>query len=588
MPNRFRLLGETEIYLRNAWLRLSGPAAFDTYVISLFAAASIWVTLVVDLGRSNGPATAWLIAGGASMFIGVCWLFVARYLFDKLQTKRGSAFFVVVFYGIAGLIRILTLDFACQLMGLTPPSDRLVVSVFSTILLLVFANTTANRRQDAQNLHASLLVERQKLIWLGASYDEKVLQAQRDLIRQLETELYPAIRNVLEKLKPANDSRFREISNDLVNTVSSVVRPICDRLSESTDTISEQLDEIAGKPIDVIKSSSKFSIRRAIRPTTTMALVLFIAASVSPALGKDSNYANFALMSAIAWLLSILIRRLWPKKFDETSAAVGFGVLTSIYAGVYLLAVLVTRSLGAVDQTLLIQASFSIGSALVIARMSFTSQARQSVEKQLQEQNLKLSQLISQLRRQIWLIRRNAAWVLHGPIQSALISSAMTLANSNFGESDRKTVTARIEEAVSALQSNNNMHQKLEVALEGIANLWSRSCTVSWRIDPQLLESLEADLDTATCLIEVATEGVSNAVRHGAARSIAIDISAPSDEIARIEIRDDGRGLGGNQEPGLGSAMLDQICLEWHRDAHAGGVILTAYVIRNSANTPQS
>jgi glucose-6-phosphate-specific signal transduction histidine kinase len=573
--------------LKASWSKLPNPSAFDNYVVGLFAVASIWVTMVVDLSRSEEPASAWIIAGTISMLSGIGWLLLARSQISRIIDLPYASAIVVGVYAIAGLIRNLTLDISCQVLGIAPPANRVLISFFSTAVLLVFANFTASRRRDAQQLQNSLLIDRQKLIWLGASYDEKVLQAQRELIRQLETELYPAIRNVLEKLTPDKSSRAPEISNDLVTTVSNVVRPICDRLSDSTDTIIEQLDSIAGRPFEALKPQARFSIRRALRPSRTVAILLFVAISISPALGDDSNFASFAMLSLAAWVIAITTRLVWPKRFDQVSAGAGLSLVSAIYAVAFLISVFVIRGFGATDQTLFVQASFAIGGAIILARLSFISQSRIAVEQELKEENEKLSQLISQLRRQIWLIRRNAAWVLHGPIQSALISSAMSLANEDLSGPERTIIARRIEEAVGSLEANESMKPQLDAALKSIANVWSRSCEVEWRVDDALLKSLASDSDTTTCLIEIASEGVSNAIRHGMAKHVIVSISELSPIKLQLDVRDDGDGLATNTQPGLGSAMLDQICLKWSRERVDDETLLTAEVMRNSEFTPR-
>ena len=587
MTNSARRLAGLRDIFSALWKKLPNSSAFDGYVIGLFAVASIWVTMVVDLARSDEPASAWIIAGTISMLAGVGWLLLARTQISRIIALPAASAIVVGAYAVAGLIRNVTLDIACQALGIAPPANRVLISIFSTAVLLVFANFTASRRRDAQRLQSSLLIDRQKLIWLGASYDEKVLQAQRDLIRQLETELYPAIRRVLEKLNPDKGSRAPEISNDLVTTVSNVVRPVCDRLSESTDTIIEQLDSIAGRPFETLKPQTRFSIRRALRPSRTIATLLFVAISISPALGEDSNFASFAMLSLVAWVIAITTRLVWPKRFDQVSAGVGLSLVSAIYAIAFLISVFAIRGFGAADQTLFVQASFAIGGAIILARLSFMSQSRAAVERELKEQNEKLSQLISQLRRQIWLIRRNAAWVLHGPIQSALISSAMSLAKDDLTDPERAVIAHRIEEAVASLESNESMKPQLDAALTSIANVWSRSCEVDWHVDSDLLKSLESDTDTTTCLIEIASEGVSNAIRHGMAKHVIVSISELSPIKIRLDVLDDGGGIAISAQPGLGSAMLDQICLEWSRERVQNGTLLTAEVMRNSEFTPR-
>lgn len=577
MPNLSFVADRTKQVFTDNWSRVSGPAAFGNYVIGLFATASIWVTMVLDLGRTNESPALWLTAGSVSTAISVTWLLVAKALINSKRLASAPAF-VLLSYAFAGLLRNLTLAAMCVLLELSSPASRIIISVLATLVLLIFANLTANRRIETQQLTKALLVDRQKLIWLGASYDEKVVQAQRELHRKLETELYPAIRRVLEKLNPGRDSSDPEISQDLVETVSTVVRPICDHLSEASDSILEQLDEVATEPTE-LGSEVKYSIRSTLRPFLTLVGLMLIAATVSPALGRDSDFLKFAQLSVVSFAVVTSIKFSWPKKIDLVSAGLGLAVVSASYLLAYGLAFLALLHNGVASQTLVIQASFSVGAAVIMARLSFSSQARHAALKQLQDQNQLLSQLISKLRRQIWLIRRNAAWVLHGPIQSALISSAMALANDSITPKERTQISERIETAVQALNDSQKLAPDLEKAMKSISNVWARSCKVSWQIDDSLAPQLESDLDTVTCLIEFTSEGVSNSIRHGKAKNVTVNFALDSHNTVLVEVTDDGVGLMQKNAPGHGSALFDQICVSWSRQDLNPGVWLRAKVV---------
>lgn len=576
MPNFSFVAARAKQEFKVNWSRINGPAAFGNYVIGLFAAASIWVTMVVDLGRTNESPVLWLTAGCVSTATSVAWLIAAKW-FLRAKWLAGPAL-VLLAYAFAGLLRNLTLGAMCLLLGLSSPSGRIIISVLATLFLLIFANLTANRRIETLLLTKTLLVDRQKLIWLGASYDEKVVQAQRELHRKLETELYPAIRRVLEKLNPGRDSSNPEISQDLVETVSTVVRPICDHLSESSDSILEQLDEVATEPTE-LASDVKYSIHSTLRPFITLVGLMLIAATVSPALGRDSDFLKFAQLSVVGFAIVTVIKFSWPKKIDLVSAGLGLAVVSASYLLAYGLAFLALLHNGEASQTLVIQASFSVGAAVIMAMLSFSSQARHAALKQLQDQNQLLSQLISKLRRQIWLIRRNATWVLHGPIQSALISSAMALANDSITLQERTQIRERIETAVQALNDSQKLVPDLDSALKSIANVWSRSCQVSWLIDDSLVPHLDTDLDTVTCLVEVASEGVSNSIRHGKAKNVTLNFALDAHNSVLVEVVDDGLGLAHVAEPGHGSALFDEICVSWSRQDLNPGVLLRAKVV---------
>jgi nitrate/nitrite-specific signal transduction histidine kinase len=89
---------------------------------------------------------------------------------------------------------------------------------------------------------------------------------------------------------------------------------------------------------------------------------------------------------------------------------------------------------------------------------------------------------------------------------------------------------------------------------------------------------LAEDSNTSRCVSEIAREGISNAVRHGHATSIDVVFGPASSDRLRITVSDNGNGLASEITHGLGSAILDELAIEWSRISLGAGTILTADV----------
>jgi nitrate/nitrite-specific signal transduction histidine kinase len=55
---------------------------------------------------------------------------------------------------------------------------------------------------------------------------------------------------------------------------------------------------------------------------------------------------------------------------------------------------------------------------------------------------------------------------------------------------------------------------------------------------------------------------VTNAIRHGGATSIQIEVGAVTAGLG-LTVEDDGQGVAEDYHPGLGLTMMDQTCLSW-------------------------
>ena len=73
-------------------------------------------------------------------------------------------------------------------------------------------------------------------------------------------------------------------------------------------------------------------------------------------------------------------------------------------------------------------------------------------------------------------------------------------------------------------------------------------------------------------------EGLTNAVRHGGARHVTVRIAPEGEDRVEVEVVDDESGMGPG-EPGMGSAMLDEVAAWWSLDATPDGCRLRASVV---------
>jgi len=181
------------------------------------------------------------------------------------------------------------------------------------------------------------------------------------------------------------------------------------------------------------------------------------------------------------------------------------------------------------------------------------------------------------------LVARDAARTLHGPVQARLAACAVAI---------DAAVRARDVEAYAAalLQAQEILHAPLTVdsqrlnertvdeVLTGVVGLWRGLVEIEVIVDPRVAACAGA---TAYGVERVIEEGVTNAVRHGSATEIVIDIQPDGSNIA-VVVTDNGTGPG-DGAPGLGSTHLDEITdSQWSLKAALGGVgsSLTALVTR--------
>lgn len=184
--------------------------------------------------------------------------------------------------------------------------------------------------------------------------------------------------------------------------------------------------------------------------------------------------------------------------------------------------------------------------------------------------------------RQIAELAREASRVLHGSVQTKLISCAAAIDKASTAgdveEFNRALLQARavLEAPIEII--SNSASIPLRELVERKCVLWSGLCRFTIDIDVTLQH---ASGTLAINVSRVVEEGVANAVRHGNADEISVSITHADSGIVHIEITDNGDGpLAG--PTGLGTTLMQQMSkglvqLVKRSDGHGATLLVDLY-----------
>ena len=173
-------------------------------------------------------------------------------------------------------------------------------------------------------------------------------------------------------------------------------------------------------------------------------------------------------------------------------------------------------------------------------------------------------------------IARDAARVLHGSVQSRLVACAMAIDRAS-ASGDRDALVAALAAAREALEEP----LPERVAIGGsIADevsrkvaLWGDACAFTVEVEPGASTSAVDPLTVG----RVVEEGLTNAIRHGAATAISVSVGVEVGGVV-IVVADDGAGPK-EGAAGLGSALLDQATRgDWSLDRMGDQTVLRAHI----------
>lgn len=205
--------------------------------------------------------------------------------------------------------------------------------------------------------------------------------------------------------------------------------------------------------------------------------------------------------------------------------------------------------------------------------VSAIEELRDSHIEELETANQRLlRELVSQNQR-LLLARKDLSNSLHGPVRAALLSAALAL---NSGVESRETL---VENLLAKLENPGlfeqppAVHDGLGLVNETI-ELWRGSCNIELALSDGISERLGQSAPAANFLSQVLNESITNAITHGGAKNIAVEISVEEENLF-VKVIDDGQ-LSEAPVPGLGSEMMNSLTLEWDIRVQDGKTIFAA------------
>jgi len=208
--------------------------------------------------------------------------------------------------------------------------------------------------------------------------------------------------------------------------------------------------------------------------------------------------------------------------------------------------------------------------ATILAIDAGVQSRRRDLEHGLNEVNEQLAWALARANGEFYLQRRALTRWIHGNLQAAINAAAISIDRARRqGHPTEGAVSDGIALIAGAIEAIPEVPAPdLADAFENTMSTWKGTCEITWRVGPEALTRAAAQPAGAADIADIVVEAVANAVRHGKA-SRAVLVIAIEDDTAIIKVADD--GMPTTNEPGLGSQILDEVCLDWSRAPGAGG-----------------
>jgi signal transduction histidine kinase len=562
---------------RDRWQTIGGPQALSTAVLVAIVAFLFFGSFINGHLRLGMPVDESLtrFAIGSVSCVGL--LVLARMTILPCRPRPARPWLTVAAFASAIAAAALVTNTVFQMQI---PTDDVVFGAYANPIgtFLVFslmAAFIAGSLARSRELRAEANAQQASLLNLRNTHEADLRSAKQSLEQEVSSRLESRIAGIEEALihvDPEDQVDIRKASELLVETVREIIRPLSYSLASQERRISRTNGKISTAGW-VYAPDPRYNIANTIQPG--WATLFFCGLSYISAQQNDGDWLGSTIRVAIGLIvlpMLLVIKRFWPQPQRGFRWLAAFIILIATYFVVFTLARAIYLWIQGFAPELLPPAynpglfqpiAVIMGSILGLAGL-MTEQRRMALN-ELRDVTEKVRLENARLRQEVWLVQRKLSWHLHGQLQSALVSASITLNQAHVTREQLDQVRRNITEARQDLLSTEQQQGSLEQTLLEIRQLWSDSCQIDWDWNSNVNSMLNERSTLSPLIAEIVREGVSNAIRHGNATQVSVLLRQHSPDTLDIFIRNDGRALEREVRDGLGTSILEQICLDWSR-----------------------
>jgi signal transduction histidine kinase len=568
--------------MRDFWRRVGGPDSINWLSFALTYPV-ILVTTLIGSGASDKNG-AWPIVlassiGAAAMF---AFLLVSKYTILFGSKHKPIPLFTIFVILVSLLIRAFVFDFMLQEFGLESAPKvayRFFASLSSMgITLLLMAYIMSLAREFSRNTQR-LRETNEALRATKRDIDKKIRTKREEVVGSVRAELDGRLRALTGTSAKQALAKFRE-------TIEDVVRPVSYELAKQVTDLS---------PIEAEPASDRVLWRKVFTDSTSVnpfrpfafsfwagfATLCFAPLQWGFAIGVTLAFVvslvPFAALSAFSFAWKRFIR---PSSVTQRSLAFTYMLIaTGLIGGVAISRVSGIESVAdrSFAPLVALWVILGWGIALVPSLQTETARVLTSLNRSTNQLREELVRLNTAYRLQQQAIAR----ALHGPIQDALSVAAFKLSAAIKNKTATDELVAELNSMISKtivlLDIQQDELPALEQSLQDLAEFWDGVAKIRYKLSPTVKKNLAAHPVTASTAIELIREACSNAVRHGRATQIRVDVSLSRDnKQLKLTVANNGELVTMKTQPGLGTKLLNELSLSWSLNSTNDQTVLEA------------
>jgi signal transduction histidine kinase len=505
-------------------------------------------------------------------------IFAIYFLANKF-IKTFSAALVIAGALAIGVVRtLITTSLAIAVgsdSGVAWQYQLLLGALWELMLMVLWANLNGAYR-DHNALVRKLNETKDSIMGYRENAEVILAEEQEKLLDLTRSTLLPQIQLIEDVIDSGNIGAGETgmaarwgVAHELKGIIYNQVRPLSESLRSTAKALTAPPKSAPNHLFSVIAIPKTFRVKNSIFPLYTFA-GMFLAFLAAPFWLLDISWVIPSTLLSMTYLAVVAgFHRVFRNVHEQKS---WLGILILVVMAVtavfptYFVAVLFYPDThqAAVYGSALVYVSLIVVGILALLD-SFDYEAR-LYRNLLAEQNEELALEAALFDQQLWVARRNWSLVIHGTVQASLTAALTRL---NAPDADKKTLNLAkkdLDRAIAALSSPPTLEVKFDPAIKEIISTWQGVCDIDIDIQANIKKVVSKDSRLSMCVNEIVKEAISNAVRHGDARTAQVSMKLAEDGVINLTVANDGYAPRIGVRKGLGGALLDELTVDWSLD----------------------
>jgi len=544
-------------------LGLANTIGLAIFIVSLSFSATL--SLAFDVVRLQNYSIAWIGINAISIAL-VLVVGVPIMLYKRKTNPHGKPqpIFNIVFMGLAFAIKNTLMISVASVFGITDdgsPFVRFVGGIFLGLgVLIIFTNIVGSR------------IQRETALAKLRDTEYQLKSFREEAFAELEDESKIAVARTINALSPQLETlnQSAKLSQDnlqVIETMQAFIQNELKPFGSSLPTEIRMFSSTSNTPKNHRTKDPDIRINPSglIRVWITMLPLPFLYYMVTsfaiPTAKPDYMFIALLIFMGALTTLKYLARWLPDLTVGQAFlATTAISLVASMPS--YFLVSQIPNPAG-IPELLPVYLIIPAWSVISSSQAYILDRRQSRVEELLTETVQELLRENKLYEQKVWLAKHGWYLLLHGVVQPALTAAAMRISDPQGSSSEVKSrVLADLQRALAALSEPVPAPQNLEFNISEIESVWHGLCEVDVQVSDQVIELAESNPILNQVVNEVLKEVVSNAVRHGNASRVDINLMlAGSNDVSIVAIND-GSEPESNRPESVGSRMLEALCLE--------------------------